>query len=76
MKVLVTGAAGFIGAHCALRLLHDGHQVAHTLTSAGRPRKSPSVRVRSPWVEARENAGNGLPIIAEGSSSGLRNSPL
>ncbi|MHA6195182.1 NAD-dependent epimerase [Pseudomonas wadenswilerensis] len=27
MNVLVTGAAGFIGAHCALRLLRDGHQV-------------------------------------------------
>lgn len=27
MKVLVTGAAGFIGSHTCLRLLHDGHEV-------------------------------------------------
>ena len=27
MKVFVTGAAGFIGAHLSLRLIRDGHQV-------------------------------------------------
>ena len=27
MKLLVTGAAGFIGMHTALRLLQDGHEV-------------------------------------------------
>lgn len=27
MKILLTGAAGFIGAHCALRLLRDGQRV-------------------------------------------------
>ncbi|AZC37481.1 MULTISPECIES: NAD-dependent epimerase [Pseudomonas] len=27
MNILITGAAGFIGAHTALRLLKDGHQV-------------------------------------------------
>ena len=27
MKILVTGAAGFIGAHCVLRLMRDGHAV-------------------------------------------------
>ena len=28
MKILVTGVAGFIGMHVALRLLNDGHEVA------------------------------------------------
>ena len=27
MNILVTGAAGFIGAHCVLRLIRDGHRV-------------------------------------------------
>ena len=27
MKILVTGVAGFIGMHVALRLLNDGHEV-------------------------------------------------
>ena len=28
MRILVTGVAGFIGMHVALRLLNDGHEVA------------------------------------------------
>ena len=27
MKILITGAAGFIGMHVAKRLLRDGHKV-------------------------------------------------
>ena len=27
MKILITGAAGFIGMHLALRLLEQGHEV-------------------------------------------------
>ena len=27
MRILVTGVAGFIGMHVALRLLHHGHEV-------------------------------------------------
>ena len=28
MKILITGGAGYIGSHCALRLLDEGHEVA------------------------------------------------
>jgi len=34
--VLVTGGSGFIGAHCILRLLADGHTVRATVRSRGR----------------------------------------
>ena len=27
MKILVTGVAGFIGMHCAKKLLDDGHEI-------------------------------------------------
>ena len=32
-KVLVTGGSGFVGSHCILRLLHDGHSVRATVRS-------------------------------------------
>src|ERR1700735_3390703 len=34
--VLVTGAAGYVGGHCMLRLLHDGYRVRGTLRSLQR----------------------------------------
>jgi nucleoside-diphosphate-sugar epimerase len=34
--VLVTGGSGFVGAHCILRLLQDGHRVRSTVRSMSR----------------------------------------
>ena len=34
--VLVTGGSGFIGAHCILRLLHEGYHVRTTVRAHGR----------------------------------------
>lgn len=34
--VLVTGGSGFVGAHCILRLLQDGHRVRTTVRSMSR----------------------------------------
>jgi nucleoside-diphosphate-sugar epimerase len=35
-KVLVTGASGFVGSHCILKLLAEGHEVRGTLRSLKR----------------------------------------
>ncbi|MFW3894687.1 NAD-dependent epimerase [Pseudomonas bharatica] len=62
MKVLVTGAAGFIGAHCALRLLRDGHQVIGL--DNFNAYYNPALKVaRVDWV--RQQAGDFAPRILD-----------
>ncbi|MNJ81477.1 hypothetical protein D3C77_803070 [compost metagenome] len=55
--------------------MHDGHQVAQTLTSAGLPIRSAWVRGLPSCTVFSAKAGNGLPIIADGNSVGSRNRP-
>ncbi|GGK97538.1 NAD-dependent epimerase/dehydratase family protein [Mangrovihabitans endophyticus] len=40
-QVLVTGGSGFVGGHCIVRLLHDGHHVRATVRS---PQREEEVR--------------------------------
>ncbi|MEE1926158.1 NAD-dependent epimerase [Pseudomonas sp. 148P] len=62
MKVLVTGAAGFIGAHCALRLLRDGHQVV--ALDNFNAYYNPALKVaRVEWV--RQHCGDFSPRILD-----------
>lgn len=41
MKVLVTGATGFVGRHIVTRLLHGGHRVVAVARDAGRAKTMP-----------------------------------
>ena len=41
--VLVTGGTGFLGAHCILQLLRDGHEVRTTVRDLDRERQARSV---------------------------------
>jgi CDP-paratose 2-epimerase len=51
MKVIVTGAAGFIGCHTAARLLKEGAQVI-ALDNLSRPGSTSNLE----WLQAREGA--------------------
>jgi len=38
-RILVTGGSGFVGGHCILQLLADGHEVHTTVRDLGRERE-------------------------------------
>jgi nucleoside-diphosphate-sugar epimerase len=61
VRVLVTGASGFIGAHCVRELLDRGHQVAILTRSADPPSRLKEVAGR---IERIEGALGNLPRAA------------
>ncbi|PWB35147.1 UDP-glucuronate 5-epimerase [Pseudomonas sp. SDI] len=69
MKILVTGAAGFIGAHCTLRLLRDGHTLIG-LDNFNDYYDPALKEARVRWVEA-EAGPFALHRIDLGDSSGI-----
>jgi nucleoside-diphosphate-sugar epimerase len=59
MTVLVTGGSGFLGSHCILRLLADGHQVRTTVRTPGRESD-----VRAMLKSAGAKPDDGLSFVA------------
>jgi uncharacterized protein (TIGR01777 family) len=67
MRVLITGATGFIGQALALRLLRDGHEVTAYVRDAARARQrlGAEVRLRSP----KDGPAGEFPALVEGADA-------